>query len=121
MRNWFLCDPLRTFVELDPIYMMKKKYLKSKPVCKVNFTLPKGAASNANEVSVVGDFNNWDSQQHKMKKLKNGSFVSTIDLQVGAEYQFRYLIDDIEWENSWDADKYVPTVYGDSDNSVVVV
>ena len=100
---------------------MKKQYLKSKPVCKVSFSLPKEAANGAEQVSIVGDFNNWDTKQHKMKKLKNGSFTSTIDLQVGVEYQFRYLIDDSEWENDWNADKYVPTAYGDAENSVVVV
>jgi len=99
---------------------MKKKYLKSKPVCKVSFSLPKEAAVKAKEVTIVGDFNDWDHKKHKMKKLKNGSFTSTIDLEVGSEYQFRYLIDQEAWENDWQADKYVPTEFG-AENSVVVV
>jgi len=100
---------------------MKKKYLKSKPICKVSFSLPKAAAEKAKDVRIVGDFNNWDSKTHKMKKLKNGSFTSTIDLPVGAEYEFRYLIDNEAWENDWEADKYVPTTFFDAENSVVVV
>jgi len=100
---------------------LKKKYLKSKPICKVSFILPKDAVKTANKVAVVGDFNGWDSSANPMKKLKNGSFKSEIDLPAGNEYQFRYLIDDKKWENDWVADRYVPTDYGDADNSVVVV
>ncbi len=100
---------------------MKKQYLKTKPVCKVSFALPKEAAGNAKNVSIVGDFNNWNKKKHKMKKLKNGSFTSVIDLDVGTEYQFRYLIDGKAWINDSNADKYVPTEYTDAENSVVVV
>jgi hypothetical protein len=31
------------------------------------------------------------------------------------------LIDETKWENDWHADKYVPTPYGNAENSVVVV
>jgi hypothetical protein len=51
-----------------------------------------------------------------MKKMKNGSFTITLDLEPGREYQFRYLIDDVVWENDWNADKYTKSPYGDSDN-----
>ena len=56
-----------------------------------------------------------------MKKLKNGSFTATVALETGKEYQFRYLIDGVEWENDEKSDKYEPSPYGNSDNSVVVV
>ena len=56
-----------------------------------------------------------------MKKLKNGNYAVTLELKPGREYQFRYLIDESKWENDWNADKYVKSPYGDSDNSVVVV
>lgn len=100
---------------------LKKKYLKTKPICKVSFSLPKDAAKMANKVYIVGEFNDWDIAANPMKKLKNGSFTSTIDLPAGKEYQFRYLIDGEKWENDWYADRYVPTGFGDADNSVVVV
>ena len=100
---------------------MKKEYLKSKNVCKVTFRLPKIAAVDANTVCIVGDFNNWNIYASPMKKLKNGNFTITFDLEPGREYQFRYLIDESRWENDWNADKYVKSPYGDSDNSVVVV
>ena len=56
-----------------------------------------------------------------MKRLKNGGFVATLDLDPGHEYEYRYLLDGKVWENDWQADKYVPTQFGDTENSVVVV
>jgi hypothetical protein len=56
-----------------------------------------------------------------MKQLKDGSFTVTIDLEKGREYQFRYLINEDQWENAWNADRYVPTPFGDSENSVIIV
>jgi len=100
---------------------LKKKYLKTKPVCKVSFEIPKDAVKNANKISLVGDFNSWDSAATPMTKRKNGTFASTLDLAPGKEYQFRYLIDGELWENDWAADKYVPNAYGDAENSVVIV
>ncbi len=100
---------------------MKKRYLKSKPVCKVTFELPGEAAKTAKKVCVVGEFNQWNPRSTPMKKLKNGSFSVTLDLEKDTEYQFRYLIDGRKWENDWSADTYVATPYGDDKNSVVRV
>ncbi len=99
---------------------IKKEYLKSKNVCRVTFTLPKIAASGAKNVCIVGDFNDWNIRENPMKKLKNGDYTIKLDLELGQEYQFRYFIDESKWENDWNADKYVKSLYGDSDNSVVM-
>lgn len=99
---------------------LKKTYLKSKSVCKVTFRLPAEIGQDADSVHIVGEFNDWDASSTPMKKLKNGSFTATLDLETGKEYQFRYLIDEKTWENDGEADKYVRTPYGDSENSVVV-
>ncbi len=99
---------------------ISKEYLKYKNVCRVTFRLPKVAVHGAESVCVVGDFNNWNIYADPMKKLKNGDYTIKLDLEKGREYQFRYLIDDARWENEWNADKYVRSHYGDSDNSVVV-
>jgi 1,4-alpha-glucan branching enzyme len=100
---------------------IKKEYLKSRKTCKVTFRLPRIAATDAKCVCIVGDFNDWNLYATPMKKLKNGNYTVTLELQPGREYQFRYLIDESKWENDWNADKYVKSPYGDSDNSVVVV
>jgi hypothetical protein len=56
-----------------------------------------------------------------MEKLKNGDYTVKLELERGREYQFRYLIDETKWENDWNADKYVKSAYGDSDNSVIML
>lgn len=104
----------------SPITSLKKQYLKSSPLCKVTFRLPKDAAGDAGAVSIVGEFNNWNMSEHQMKKLKNGDFTATIELPCNREFRFRYLIDSCRWENDWFADKYLPNEFG-SDDSVVVV
>jgi 1,4-alpha-glucan branching enzyme len=100
---------------------IKKQYLKSRPVCKVTFRLPKKAAGSAKAVHIVGEFNDWNIYATPMRGLKSGEFAVTLDLDIDREYQFRYLIDDQVWENDWDADKYLPTPFGDVENSVVIV
>ncbi len=100
---------------------IKKQYLKSSTTCKVTFRLPKEAVPRAQSVTIVGDFNNWSISDTPLRKLKNGTFAVTIDLERDREYQFRYLIDFKKWENDWNADKYVPNPYGDCENSVVIV
>jgi len=100
---------------------LTKQYLKSKPVCKVTFRVPAEAARDANTVHIVGDFNSWDIYALPLQKLKDGTFKVTVELETNHEYQFRYLIDENTWENDWEADKYVPTPFGNSENSVVVV
>ena len=101
---------------------IKKQYLKSKPVCKVTLSWKNDEFDTARDVAVLGDFNSWElSQSYPMKRLKNGTFKTTIDLKTGQEYQFRYLVDGELWENDSQADNYVPTGLGVEDNSVVVV
>ncbi len=99
---------------------IKKEYLNGLNVCRVTFRLPKAAAPDAKSVYIVGDFNNWDIHATPMKMMENGEYTVRLDLDAGKEYQFRYFIDDIKWENDWNADKYVKSPYGDHDNSVVL-
>lgn len=100
---------------------LKKQYLKSKPICKVTFKLPAEAASDADSVKLLGDFNEWNLTAEPMKKLKSGDFTQTVNLEKDKEYQFRYLIDNAEWENDWEADAYIPSPVSMEDNSIVRV
>jgi 1,4-alpha-glucan branching enzyme len=98
---------------------LKKQYLKTKPLCKVTFSLPRQVADLVNTAYLVGDFNDWNTNATPMKRLKNG-FTATLTLRHNTAYQFRYLLDGVRWENDWKADKYLPNRYG-GENSVVVV
>ena len=100
---------------------IKKEYPKSTNVCEVTFRLPKIAAPDAKSVCIVGDFNDWNIHANRMKKQTKGGYTIKLKLQPGKEYQFRYLIDGSRWENDWNADRYVRSPYGGSDNSVIVL
>lgn len=76
-----------------------KKFLKSKPVCKVTFRLQADEVKKAKSASLVGDFNDWNPKREKMRKLKNGSFTTTLDLETGKNYEFRYVVDGNNWMN----------------------
>jgi hypothetical protein len=100
---------------------MRKIRGTNRNTCKVTFRLPQEAVRDAQSVCVAGEFNNWSIYANPLKRRKDGSFSVTIELVKGREYQFRYLIDDMYWENDWAADKYVSSAFGDCDNSVVIV
>lgn len=98
---------------------IKKQILKSKPVCKVTFKVDKELAAGASNVSVVGDFNQWDPDAGSMKALKDGSFSLTLDLETGREYQFRYLADGQNWFNDPEADRYEFSEFADAENGIL--
>lgn len=98
--------------------MIKKQFLKSKPVCKATFTLPADQVPAAASVAVVGEFNDWDiTKGIPMKKDKN-VFKAIVELESGREYQFRYVADGSNWINDTEADKYVATPFG-GENCVI--
>lgn len=98
-----------------------KKYLQNKGVCKVTFTLPPGLSEKAKRANVVGEFNNWNPEEHPMKKRKNGQFALSMELQSNNEYQFRYLVDGVTWETDMEADALASTPFEEEYNSVVKV
>lgn len=98
---------------------IQKRFLTSKGICRVTFSLPKSVVENVSKIAVVGDFNDWCTERNPMKKTKNGKYEGAIDLPLGKEYQFRYLIDDDKWENDMEADGMTTTPYKGTFNSVV--
>lgn len=100
---------------------LSKKFLKSKPVCKVKFEVEKDQVENGESIFLVGDFNDWDQNSTPMKKLKSGKYTVTVDLETGRDYQFRYLAGTEIWFNDTDPDRTEKTPYGDCENSVVSV
>ncbi len=96
---------------------IKKQYLKSKPICKVTFTVP---AKEADEVAVVGDFNNWDPKEGDLKKLKNGTFKGTFELPTENAFEFRYLVDS-NYVNEEEADRYQWNEFAGAENAVLEI
>ncbi len=99
---------------------MKKVFVTKKNSCKVTFSLPKEATLKGKKVSVLGDFNEWNPESAiALSKKKDGSFSKVVELEVGKDYEFRFLVDNERWENAWDADSYVQSPYMNIQNSVV--
>ncbi len=96
-----------------------KKYLKTKPVCKVTFKIEPEKGKYYKTANLLGDFNNWDINATPMKKLKSGGFSVSVNLEKNHKYKFRYLFDGVTWDNDSEADGSVPTPFGDSEDSVI--
>ena len=96
---------------------IKKQFIKSKPVCKVTFSIE---AKEADQVAVVGDFNNWNPEEGALSKLKNGTFKGVFDLNKDAAYEFKYLVDG-EYINESEADSYKWNEFAGTENSVLEV
>ncbi len=101
---------------------IKKQFLKSKPVCKVTFSLTQEEAFEAGKIQLLGDFNDWNVEEAiDLKKFKNGTFKTTLDLETAKDYQFKYLVDGTKWENDQAADSYVNDGIDANDNFVVAL
>ncbi len=55
-------------------------------------------APQAKEVLLVGDFNQWNGEEHKMKNKKEGIWKIKIKLTPGT-YEYKYVVD-----GSWQQD-----------------
>lgn|SRR5690554_4334050 len=98
---------------------IKKQYLKNNKECKVLFSLKKDI-ENVEIVRIPGDFNDWDTNCEPMKKLKSGGFTQNLKFEAGKSYQFKYLINDSEWRNEPEADRFEPNNTGPNEvNSVL--
>jgi 1,4-alpha-glucan branching enzyme len=94
---------------------IKKQYLKNNSICKVTFSI---VAKEAENVSVIGDFNGWNTKADPLKKLKNGTFKGTVDLQKGQSYEFRYAVDG-DYVNDEEADDYLLNDFAAGENGVL--
>lgn len=97
--------------------MIQKQFMGSgkSAKCRLTFTLP--ADIWADEVYLVGSFNEWSELTHPLKQTKSGEWRIVLDLPCNAVYEFRYLCNG-EWLNDNSADSYHENPHG-SHNSVV--
>jgi len=97
--------------------MLTKAYPKSKKnTCKVTFELP--SSVHAQTIALVGEFNAWQRDATPMKRKRDGSFATSLNLATQHEYRFRYLLDGERWENDVNADRFVPNGFGSEDSVV---
>jgi len=96
-----------------------KQFFKTKPECKIKFTLSVEETDNAETASLVGNFNNWDPTVTPMKKQKDGSFSVAVTLPTGQSSKFRYLLDNNRWINDPDADCFEYCSFAGGENSVL--
>jgi 1,4-alpha-glucan branching enzyme len=94
--------------------MLKKRRFAKENVVKVTFSLAPHMARES--VRIVGEFNRWEGTP--LERQKDGTWRTTISLEPGREYEFRYLVDGERWVNDPMADRFAVNPYGE-DNSVV--
>jgi len=97
--------------------MITKRAGSETRLVSVTFQLP--ASIWAESVNLVGDFNDWNRRSHAMTRSRQDDcWQITLQLERGRSYQFRYLVNGTDWQNDWNADRYVPNAYG-GENSVL--
>tara|TARA_R110000868_G_scaffold44179_2_gene147823 strand:+ start:1151 stop:1492 length:342 start_codon:yes stop_codon:yes gene_type:complete len=104
-------------IKNEIVMSVKKQFIKTKPVCKVTFSVEAKVASNA---SVVGDFNNWCPEEGALSKLKNGNFKGVFNVDKDASYEFKYVIDGV-FVNEDEADSFKWNEFAGSENGVLEV
>lgn len=104
--------------DVDATYGVTKRYLK-RSKCRVTFRFPVDMAPIATSVHVVGDFNEWSSTAHPLMKRKTaGVYTTSLTIKTGRDYEYRYLINGLEWVSDPFADRTVANPYG-GQNSVL--
>lgn len=98
--------------------MLSKAYTKTRRFCRVTFRLRVDPSVDAQQVSVLGDFNDWSPDTHPMEQRKDGAFSRTISVEAGKSYHFRYLVDGRWWITDEGADRLVRNAYGSLDGII---
>ncbi len=69
-------------------------------------------APQAGSVFLSGDFNQWNTSSHPLKKGKDGKWKISLPLSPG-QYQYRFLVDG-EWQNDPSSPECVANPFGTS-------
>lgn len=92
---------------------IKKQFVKSKDIYKVTWNIDKKAANGASNITLAGDFNNWNESSNEFTKMKSGAFKITLELPKEQDYQFRYLLDGTTWANEAECDGYITNEFNE--------
>ena len=89
---------------------------------KVKFILSADIVADATEGLLLGEFNNWDKENgFTLKKAKDGSLQTTVSLEAGKTYEYRYLLSDGRWVNDVNAQHYASIPALNVENCVITV
>jgi 1,4-alpha-glucan branching enzyme len=97
--------------------MLTKRFFKTKDEVEVTFEFSR---EGLNTVALAGEFNDWQPMSMKLNK-KEKAFRTKIRLPKGEEFKFKYLLNEDEWENDYQADKYIANSLGTEDSVVSTV
>lgn len=87
----------------------KKKIKRKKVTFSIDF-------SGANEVILMGDFNNWNPKKHLMKKDRNGVWNKAVILPPGS-YEYKFLVDG-QWKEDPQNDQICLNCFGTYNNII---
>ena len=71
-------------------------------------------SSDAKEVILMGDFNNWNPKKHPMKKDDNGKWTKAVLLPPG-QYEYKFLVDG-QWKEDPHNGRICPNKFGSCNN-----
>ena len=78
---------------------------------KVTFSMN---SSDAEEVILMGDFNNWNPKKHPMQKDRNGMWVKSVIISPG-KYEYKFLVDG-QWKEDPQNGQTCPNRFGTYNN-----
>jgi predicted flap endonuclease-1-like 5' DNA nuclease len=89
---------------------------------KISFSLAPEIVGDAASGILIGEFNNWDTANGiELKKIKDGSLSTSVSLEAGKSYEYRYLLSDGRWVNDDNADSYSFVFNYQIDNCVISI
>ena len=94
---------------------MKKKEKQAAKRRKISFQF---TFSDAHEVVLMGDFNQWDPKKHPMKKNTSGVWEKSLLLAPGT-YEYKFCVDG-QWKNDPENPLLCPNSFGSKNNFIVV-
>jgi len=72
----------------------------------------------ANNVFLMGDFNEWDEKVHPMRKYENDIWKKTVFLDPG-RYEYKFLVDG-QWYKDPNNSNLCPNRFGTNNNFLIV-
>ncbi len=83
---------------------------------QVTFVFQPG--NRAQTVQLAGTFNDWQPDQGKMTRQKDGTYRKRLDLSAG-QHRYKFFVDG-EWVEDTEAEALVPNDFGTKDSLITV-